>query len=104
MKARYFVLALAAAFSANAVAGEDIIGALSQETGLSARQVKMVVGPRSGHAAYLASYDQVQRQFVRTVGWERYEALLTRQEAAPDADADADTRVAQDGQDERPEG
>lgn len=83
MKARYFVLAMAAAFSANAFASEDIIGALSQETGLTVRQVKMVVGPRSSHAAYLASYDQVQRRFVATVGQERYRELLVRQSARP---------------------
>jgi hypothetical protein len=83
MKARHIVFAMATAFSANALAGEDIIGALSQETGLSVRQVKMVVGPRSGHAAYLASYDQVQRRFVASVGHERYQELLVRQSAAP---------------------
>jgi hypothetical protein len=93
MKARYFVLAMAAAFSANAFASEDIIGALSQETGLTERQVKMVVGPRSGHAAYLASYDQVQRRFVATVGQERYRELLVQQSARPAAPADA--RLAQ---------
>jgi hypothetical protein len=101
MKARYFVLALAAAFSANAVAGEDIIGALSEETGLTERQVKMVVGARSGHAAYLASYDQVQRRFVRSVGQDRYEALLARQQAEPVGAEEA--RLAQVAQ-EQPEG
>lgn len=83
MKARYFVLAMATAFSANALASEDIIGGLAEETGLTVRQVKMVVGPRSGHAAYLASYDQVQRRFVATVGQERYRELLVRQSARP---------------------
>jgi hypothetical protein len=92
MKARYFVLAMATAFSANAVAGEDIIGALSEETGLTVRQVKMVVGPRSGHAAYLASYDQVQRRFVATVGQDRYDELLVGRSAAPAQPDDA--RVA----------
>lgn len=91
MKARYLVLALAAAFSANAVAGEDILGALADETGLTKRQVKMVVGPRSSHAAYLASYDQVQRQFVNIVGRARYEELLTKLEAKPEPE---DQRIA----------
>ena len=81
MKARYFVLALAAAFSANAVAGDDILGSLADESGLTKRQVKMVVGPRSSHAAYLASYDQVKRQFVRNIGEDRYNALLAGREA-----------------------
>ena len=80
MKARYFALALAVVFSANATAGEDIVGALADETGLSKRQVKMVVGARSGHAAYLASYDQVQRKFVSAIGRERYTELLAGRE------------------------
>ena len=91
MKARYLVLALAAAFSANAVAGEDILGALADETGLTKRQVKMVVGPRSSHAAYIASYDQVQRQFVNAVGRSRYEELLTKFQAKQEPQ---DERVA----------
>lgn len=100
MKARYFVLAMATAFSANAIASEDILGALSEETGLSVRQVKMVVGARSGHAAYLASYDQVQRRFVATVGQERYRELLVRQSAQPGKSADA--RIAQVDNDSSP--
>lgn len=103
MKARYFVLAMATAFSANALASEDIIGALSEETGLTERQVKMVVGPRSSHAAYLASYDQVQRRFVATVGQERYQQLLVRQSARPAEQEEA--RLAQvEAEEPSPEG
>ena len=93
MNARYLVLALAAAFSANAVAGEDIIGALADETGLTKRQVKMVVGPRSSHAAYIASFDQVERQFVNAVGRSRYKELLAQRDAAPQATKE-ETRIA----------
>ncbi len=94
MKARHLALALATLFSANAFAGEDIIGALADQTGLTERQVKMVVGPRSSHAAFLASYDQVQRQFVNAVGAERYKELLARRDARPQAAAE-DIRIAQ---------
>lgn len=80
MTSRYLVLALAITFSANVIAGEDILGALATETGLTKRQVKMVVGPRSAHGAYPASYDQVQRQFVREIGRERYTDLLVGRE------------------------
>ena len=102
MKARCIVLALAATFSAHAAASEDIIGELADQTGLTARQVKMVVGPRSGHAAYLASYDQVQRKFVASVGQERYQELLVKQQAKPAAKADE--RIAQQDVAEAPEG
>ena len=94
MKARCIVLALAATFSAHAVASDDIIGDLAQESGLSTRQVKMLVGARSGHAAYLASFDQVERKFVASVGQERYRALLA-QDAAPAGEAPEAARLAQ---------
>jgi hypothetical protein len=94
MKARHLALALATLFSANAFAGEDIIGALADQTGLTERQVKMVVGPRSSHAAFLASYDQVQRQFVNAVGAERYKELLARRDARPQVAAE-EIRIAQ---------
>ena len=93
MKARCIVLALAATFSAHAVAAEDIIGDLAQESGLSTRQVKMLVGAHSGHAAYLASFDQVERKFVASIGQERYRALLAKR-AAP-ATEPSETRFAQ---------
>ena len=78
MKARRMILALvvAATFSGGAVAQDDVIGALSRETGLSVRDVKMVLGARSGYAEYLASYDQTQKRFVRALGKERYRELL----------------------------
>jgi hypothetical protein len=94
MKTRHFALALATLFSTNAFAGEDIIGALADQTGLTERQVKMVVGPRSSHAAYLASYDQVQRQFVKSVGQERYKELLARRDAKAQEPAEAEARIA----------
>lgn len=94
MKARYVALALATVFSANAIAGEDIIGSLADQTGLSKRQVKMVVGPRSSHAAYLASFDQVERQFVNAVGRERYKELLAQRDRKPAKPAQEEVRIA----------
>ena len=76
MKARIIALIVASAFSAGVAAQDDVIGALSQETGLSTRDVKMVLGARSGYAEYLASYDQTQKRFVRALGKERYRELL----------------------------
>lgn len=76
MKARILALLAASAFSAGAAARDDVIGALSRETGLSTRDVKMVLGARSGYAEYLASYDQTQRRFVRALGKARYRELM----------------------------
>ena len=76
MKARIIALIAASAFSAGAAAQDGVIGALSRETGLSTRDVKMVLGARSGFAEYLASYDQTRKRFVRALGKERYLELL----------------------------
>ena len=76
MKARIIALVVASAFAAPALAQDNVLEALSQETGLSVRDVKMVLGARTGHAEYLASYDQTQRRFVRALGKPRYRELM----------------------------
>lgn len=76
LKFRSIALVIATAFSANASARDAVLDALVVETGLSLRDVKMVVGARSGHAEYLASYDQTQRRFVRAIGKSRYRELM----------------------------
>lgn len=76
MKARILALLAAAVFSTGARAGDDILGALSRETGLNTRDVKMVLGARSGYAEYLASYDQTRKRFIRALGKPRYLELM----------------------------
>jgi hypothetical protein len=76
MKARIIALVVASVFSAGAAAQENVLEALSQETGLSTRDVKMVLGARTGYAEYQASYDQTQKRFVRALGKQRYRELL----------------------------
>ena len=82
MKARFVAFVVAALVSTGAAAQDDVIGALSRETGLSTRDVKMVLGARSGYAEYLASYDQTQKRFVRALGKERYRELLAGRRVA----------------------
>lgn len=76
MKIRIIAFIVVSAFSAGVAAQDNVIDALSQETGLSARDVKMVLGARSGYAEYLASYDQTQKRFVRALGKPRYRQLM----------------------------
>ena len=76
MKARFFALFVAATLSTGVSAGDDVVGALARETGLSVRDVKMVLGARSGYAEYLASYDQTHKRFVKAIGKARYRDLM----------------------------
>jgi hypothetical protein len=87
MKVRIIAFLAASAFSAGAVAQDDVLGALSRETGLSVRDVKMVLGARSGYAEYLASYDQTRKRFVRAIGKPRYlELMAGRGTESPQSD------------------
>jgi hypothetical protein len=76
MKARFIALVVAAAFCTPVLAEENVVAALAIETGMSTRDVRMVLGARSGHAEYLASYDQTTRRFVRAIGSARYRDLM----------------------------
>lgn len=49
---------------------------LAIETGLDEREVRMVLGPRSGYALYRINFDRKQREFRDALGAERYQDLL----------------------------
>ena len=76
MKAVLMFLSIMFCCSATAAEPTSVLQALAAESGLSVRDVKMVVGARTGHAEYLASYDQTKRRFVRALGKSRYQALM----------------------------
>lgn len=61
-----------------APAADDYVTAsqLARETGLTPRQVRMVIGPHSGSAEYRLRFDRVQRQFRDALGPERYQDLI----------------------------
>ena len=45
---------------------------LAAQTGLSVRQVQMVVGAHTAYAAYLTQYDWARQRMIRTLGSDRY--------------------------------
>ena len=49
---------------------------LADETGLSPRHVRMVLGSRTDHADYRIVFDRKQRQFRQALGEDRYQDLL----------------------------
>ncbi|MEO8670640.1 MAG: hypothetical protein ABI411_04940 [Tahibacter sp.] len=52
------------------------LDSLAAETGLSTREVAMVLGPHSAFTEYRASYDHVRRQFRNAIGRTRYDTLI----------------------------
>ncbi len=49
---------------------------LAAATGLSDRDVQMVVGAHTAYPQYLTSYDWARRRFVKALGQERYRELM----------------------------
>ena len=57
---------------------------LAAATGLSERQVQMVVGARTAYAEYRTSYDRAEKQFIKVLGEERYRDLMAGREIVLD--------------------
>jgi len=77
MKTRLLALVLALV-AAPAFAGEYVSPQeLARETGLTTRQVGMVLGPHTAYAGdYLAGYSIVRDKFISAVGRARYNDLV----------------------------
>ncbi|UXI68804.1 hypothetical protein [Tahibacter amnicola] len=85
MKARWLVMTLAF-FAVPAMADTVIdIEQLANESGLSKRQVSMVLGARSAYAEYPASYTLVKRKFEAAVGPHRFAQLVAAMRKAQES-------------------
>lgn len=62
--------------SASAVPAYITVSDLAHETGLSERNVRMVVGASTPYAEYRTSFNRVQRQFKNALGQQRYDDLM----------------------------
>jgi hypothetical protein len=90
MKIKFAIFFLALAFSAQAFAGSSrSLRALADETGLTVRQVAMILGPSSAYPEYKASYSWVKSKFIEALGRSRYEALLAGRSGDNDDDLQA---------------
>ena len=88
------MLAAVLAVTPLAHAGESV-AALARETGLTERNIRMLVVARTPYPEHRAIFTKVDRQLKEAVGEVRYE-LLTGRQASPAALDDAnETRVAQ---------
>ena len=62
--------------SGYAATQEITVKELADYTGLSERNVAMVVGARTPYAEYRTSFNRVERQFKRALGEDRYNDLM----------------------------
>lgn len=94
MYAKIALLAAVLAVTPIAHAAETV-AALARETGLTERNVCMVVGTRSSYAEYRSNFTRVDRQFREAVGDVRYQRLTGRKVTPIKLDSADQTRVVQ---------
>ncbi len=70
--------------AAFAVAPVAKLSDLATVTGLTERQVQMVVGAHTAYPEYLTSYDWARRKFVHALGEQRYNDLMAGREIVLD--------------------
>lgn len=94
MYARIALLAAVLTAAPLAHAGESV-ASLARETGLSERNIRMLVVARTPYPEHRAIFTKVDRQFKEAVGEVRYELLTGRQANPAKSDYANETRVAQ---------
>ena len=94
MYARIALLAAVLAATPLAHAADESVAQLASQTGLSERNVRMVLGARTQYAEYRIAFNRVDRQFRESVGDVRYEQLTGRKPLPAKAEAKRDVRVA----------
>jgi len=74
------------------------VGDLARLTGLSERNVRMIVGDRTAHADYRCCYERKLKQFKEAVGEENYQRLVNGKPMLLDATHTGDRRNAAAGE------
>ncbi|MFT3667341.1 MAG: hypothetical protein QM795_01815 [Pseudoxanthomonas sp.] len=70
------LMAAVLAIAPLAAQADDTVAQLARETGLTERNVRMVLGARTPYAEYRIVYDRVHRQFKDAVGEQNYDRLM----------------------------
>jgi hypothetical protein len=88
MKARVIGFVVAAVLCAPAAWAQEreTVEGIANETGLSTRQVQMVLGCHSSFAEYRTGFKRAKDQLVAKIGQERYEELAAAYRAGEIAD------------------
>jgi len=70
------LMAAVLAIAPLAAHADDTVAQLARETGLTERNVRMVLGARTPYAEYRVMYSRVERQFKQAVGEHNYDRLM----------------------------
>lgn len=88
------LMAAVLAIAPLAAQADDTVAQLARETGLTERNVRMVLGARTPYAEYRVVYNRVERQFKNALGDHNYDRLM-RGESIVIERASAQDTVAQ---------
>lgn len=94
MYARIALFAAVLAATPLAHAADESVAQLASQTGLTERNVRMVLGARTQYAEYRIVFNRVDRQFRESVGDVRYEQLTGRKPLPAKAETKREVRVA----------
>ena len=94
MKIRLAIVVALMALAAPAWAGEDPIGELSKQTGVSERHVRMLLGARTPYAEYPYTYTRELRKFKAGIGEANYRRLMSGQPILLNSGEKVQVRVA----------
>jgi hypothetical protein len=83
---------IAALLVAAPAAGANSISDLSRATGLSERNVRMLVGARTPYAEYRCCYNAKLRQFKQALGEDNYHKLMNGETIVLEAKRPAEQR------------
>ena len=78
-----FLIACAPGLAAAASPAANIRD-LAAASGLTERQVQMVIGAHTAYAEYRTSYDWARQRFVKALGKDRYDELMAGREIVLD--------------------
>jgi hypothetical protein len=95
MKIRLALLAASlVAISAPAFAGDNPVEVLSQQTGVTERHVRMLIGNRTPYPEYRFAYDRELKKFKAGIGEANYQRLMSGQNIVLPSGQRVDIRVA----------
>ncbi|HEV8694018.1 MAG TPA: hypothetical protein VGQ93_07525 [Lysobacter sp.] len=94
MKVRLVFVVALMAVAVPAWAGDDPIGELSNQTGVSERHVRMILGNRTPYAEYPYTYHRELKRFKAGIGEANYQRLMSGQPILLRTGKEVQVRVA----------
>lgn len=95
MNIRLALLAVSlVAVSAPVFAGDNPVKVLSQQTGVSERHVRMLIGNRTPYPEYRFAYDRELKKFKAGIGEANYQRLMSGQTIAFPSGERVNIRIA----------